>query len=212
MRQHSLLWLILMVLALLLAPLIVSPERYQSCLDTELLSALRWYGKEEAYEIAKRGEGLYQAMMGDSGIDGALRQHFAKPVEKNLEVAPGVNVPDKLAGQMRGVLHYWSNMLFNIHLLCYRLAHTWVWLLYVFPFMAAIIFDGIMIRKAKIASFRYTSPTIYNLSWHAIIAIVAFTMVYFALTFPISVFYYPIVLAVIGFLCRMVIGNIQHSA
>ncbi len=46
----------------------------------------------------------------------------------------------------------------------------------------------------------------------AIIGIIAFSLVYFTMTFPISVFYYPIALAVIGVLMRMVIGNIQHSA
>jgi len=175
-------------------------------------SALRWYGRAETLEISAKGENIYQAIMGDSGIDGVLMKHFAKPVDKHLDVAPGVEVPEKLATPMRGVLNYWSNLLSNVHLLCYRLAHTWVWMLYVFPFVVAIIFDGIMIRKAKIASFRYTSPTIYNLSWHAIIAIVAFSMVYFVLAFPISIFYYPTMLAIIGILIRMVIGNIQHSA
>ncbi len=212
MRQHSLLWLILMALALLFSPLLVSQERFQSCFDEEMMSALRWYGKSEALIVATNGERLYSSIMGDTGVDGLLRSHFAKPTPENLDVAPGVKMPDKLAGAFKGLLGYWSNMMLNIHLLCYRLAHTWTWLLYVLPFTLAIIFDGIMIRKAKIASFRYTSPTVYNLSWHAIIGIIAFSLVYFTMTFPISVFYYPIALAVIGVLMRMVIGNIQHSA
>lgn len=201
-----------MALALLFSPLLVSQERFQSCFDEEMMSALRWYGKTEAFIVATNGERLYNFIMGGTGVDGLLRSHFAKPIPESMDVAPGVKMPEKLAGTFKGLMGYWSNMMLNIHLLCYRLAHTWTWLSYVLPFMLAIIFDGIMIRKAKIASFRYTSPTVYNLSWHAIIGIIAFSLVYFTMTFPISVFYYPIALAVIGVLMRMVIGNIQHSA
>lgn len=212
MRQHSLLWLIAMILILLFAPLLVSAEKYQACYDKELMSALRWYGKDETLQIANRGKGFYSMIMGDTGVDGALRKHFAKPTTPDIDVAPGVKMPSKLAEYVQSFMGYWQNFMINIELLCHRLAHALHWLFYLLPFMAAIVFDGIMVRKAKIASFRYTSPTVYNLSWHAIIGILAFSLVYFTLHFPISVFYYPTALSVMGLLLRVVIGNIQHSA
>ena len=69
-----------------------------------------------------------------------------------------------------------------------------------------------MTRKAKLASFKYTSPTIYNMSWHIIIALAALSMVAFAFVTPLSIFFYPIVITCMGVLLRLLISNIQHSA
>ena len=109
-------------------------------------------------------------------------------------------------------MEYWANLLTNVWLFCLRLAHSISWIIYLTPFLAAALFDGIMCRKAKLASFKYTSPSVYNLSWHIIIAMIACSVVAFAVSIPLSVFVYPIILTAVGMFVRLVISNIQHSA
>jgi hypothetical protein len=69
-----------------------------------------------------------------------------------------------------------------------------------------------MTRKAKLASFKYTSPTIYNVSWHCIIFIVSISLVSFAIVSPLPILLYPLLITAIGFFVRLVVSNIQHSA
>ena len=173
---------------------------------------MQWYGDEEKSNIAEGTASIYGLLMVDTKIDGTLRKHFTKPSIKNEEVAPGVKLPGSLAAYSKNVDQYWEGLLDNFYLFCLRLAQAKLWLFYMLPFLVAALFDGFMRRKAKIASFKYTSPTLYNASWHLIIFVVAGTLVVFSVTIPLPTLAYPAVILVIGLMLRMLISNIQHSA
>ncbi|MBZ0096792.1 MAG: DUF4400 domain-containing protein [Sulfuricella sp.] len=210
MTRHGLLWLITIIAIFLFAPLVVSQAEYKACIDSEITAASEWYGNDELGEILDRTKGIYHLLMVKTGIDTGLRKHFVKPIPS--EVAPGVEMPKYLAGYADHLMGYWGSLLYNIWLFCFRLAHSWTWIVFLAPFLVATIFDGVMTRKAKLSSFRYTSPTVYNLSWHLIIAMAAISLVAFAVSIPLSVLSYPLVLTGMGLLIRLVISNIQHSA
>ena len=211
MTRHSLLWLLAIISIFLFAPLVVTTSDYEECIRSEMSESLEWYGDDEATAILQRTNRIYSAIMVRSGLDPAIRKHFVKP-KPSTEIAPGVEMPKTLTPYANHLMDYWANLLTNIWLFCLRLAHSASWIIYLTPFLAATIFDGIMRRKAKLASFQYTSPTVYNLSWHVIIALVACSVVTFAVSMPLSVFVYPVVLTVVGMFVRLVISNIQHSA
>lgn len=211
MTRHGLLWLFAIVMIFLFAPLVLSQSDYEACLVEELSDAAGWYGDEEAQKIYDRANTIYGLFMVKPGIDPAIRKHFAKP-QPSKEVAPGVEMPKYLHPYAEHAMDYWANFLHNIWLFCWRVAHSWEWLIYLTPFFAAALFDGVMVRKAKLASFRYTSPTVYNLSWHVIIAMIAMAVVAFAIITPLSVYFYPVVLTMVCMLIRLVVANIQHSA
>lgn len=211
MRTHSLLWIVITLLIFLLGPLIVSPASCVATIDREIDDARRWYSESEVQRIAARGEDIYQLFMVSTGIDPALRKHMIKgPVSQ--EIAPNTQMPAHIASWLNGFLDYWLGLLCNIHLFCFRIAHSLTWFVYLVPFLAAIVFDGVMTRQAKIVSFKYTSPTIYNASWHIMIALVCFSIMVFALAYPLPVFYHPIVITCFGIMSRALIGNVQHSA
>jgi hypothetical protein len=121
-------------------------------------------------------------------------------------------MPEVLQKPLASSLDYWDGMINHLDLVAFRIAHGWYWAWFLHPFLIAIIFDGVMTRKAKLASFQYTSPTLYNLAWHSIIGIVALALLVITLATPISLLFYPTTIAVIGILIRVVIANIQHSA
>lgn len=211
MTRHGLLWLFAIIVIFLFAPLVVSQEDYQLCVEKELVTAGEWYDVAEVQSILDRANGLYNGAMVKTGVDPLLRKHFVKPIPKK-EVAPGVQLPKSLSGYADHLMEYWGNFLYNIWIFCFRVAHSWSWIIYLTPFIVAIIFDGVMTRKAKLASFKYTSPTIYNVSWHMIIALSAIALVAFAIATPLSIFFYPVVITAMGVLLRLLISNIQHSA
>lgn len=211
MTRHSLLWLLAIIVIFLFAPLIITHAEYRACIQNELNDAAKWYGDDEVNTIIERANSMYGIAMVSTKIDPIIRKNFVKPLPTK-EVAPGVAMPKAMEGYADHLMEYWANLLENVWLFCLRLSHSWSWIIYLTPFLLAALFDGIMTRKAKLASFKYTSPTVYNLSWHAIIFMVACSVVAFAVITPLTVFYYPIILTGIGMLVRLVISNIQHSA
>ena len=211
MTRHSLIWLILIIGIFLFSPLVVTPTEYTASIDREIQSAQRWYGDEEFLAVEESSKAIYGLLMVKTGIDGLLRKHFTKPTAGD-ELAPGYKLPAHLATYTKQVDGYWKGLLDNMYLFCLRLAQARLWLYYMFPFLLASVFDGVMNRKAKIASFRYTSPTLYNASWHIIIFLVAASLVCFSVTFSITALSYPAVITIIGLLVRLLISNVQHSA
>lgn len=211
MTRHSLLWLIIIIGAFLFSPLFVTTDEYEACIQKELTADQHWYGEEEFNTLVARANRMYDLTMGKSGIDGGIRTHFSKTTTTD-EIAPGVKMPQYLANYSKHVDGYWQGMLDNVYLFCLRLAQAWTWIYYMTPFLFATLFDGVMRRKAKIASFKYTSPTLYNASWHLIIGFVAISLVAFSTVAPISAMAYPFVLGLIGLLIRLLISNVQHSA
>lgn len=211
MTRHGLLWLIAIIVIFLFAPLVVRQTSYQRCYVDEMDTAFAWYKPEDVSRIVDRTNTIYDWLMVQTEIDPFIRAHMTQQLEK----------PDTPAGKKLAMLagahadrmeNYWSNFLQNIWLFCFRFSHSLAWFLYLAPFIVAIIFDGIMTRKAKLASFRYTSPTVYNLSWHTIIFLAAGTLVTFAIISPLPILLYPTMLTAMGILVRLVIANIQHSA
>ncbi|WP_126448141.1 DUF4400 domain-containing protein [Sulfuricystis multivorans] len=211
MTRHGLLWLFAIIVIFLFAPLLINQADYVSCVEKELATAEEWYDGQEVQTILNRTNRLYDVAMVSTGIDPLIRKHFVKPMPSK-EVAPGVMLPNAMTPYAEHLMEYWGNFLYNIWMFFFRIAHSWSWVIYLTPFLAAIIFDGVMTRKAKLASFKYTSPTVYNVSWHLIIALAASSMVAFAVVTPLSVFFYPVVITLMGVFVRLVISNIQHSA
>ena len=212
MTRHSLLWLIIIIAIFIFSPLAITSAGYKKCIDQEYRTIQLWYGDEEKENIVKGTESIYNLVMVDTKIDGMLRDHFTKPSIKNEEVAPGVKLPKSMAAYSQNVDQYWQGLLDNVYLFCLRMAQAKLWMFYMFPFLVASLFDGFMRRKAKIASFKYTSPTLYNASWHIIIFVIAGTLVAFSVTVALPTLAYPCVILTICLMFRMLISNIQHSA
>lgn len=211
MRSHTILWLVVLVSVLLFAPLVVSSDDYKATIGEEIDSAQNWYGPGDATAIIGRADTIYRWLFVKTGVDFIIRDKLSSDL-KPTEIAPGVAAPKALTPYTRNVADYWSNFRSNLWLICYRVAVAVFWLLYLSPFVAATLFDGAMTRKAKLASFKYTSPTVHSFSWHAAIGVLSITVVAFSLHFPLSVFAYPAAIAGMALLIRLVITNIQHSA
>lgn len=211
MTRHGLIWILAIITIFLFAPLVVTHQDYEACVAKELTEASGWYNAEEVQAILDRTNNLYDLIMVRPGLDPAIRRYFVKPVTAK-EVLPGVAMPKAISPYANHLVEYGGNLLYNIWIFCFRLAHSWSWIVYLTPFLLAVTFDGLMTRKVKLASFKYTSPTIYNLSWHIIIAMAAISLVAFAVILPLTVFLYPIILTLMGMFVRLIISNVQHSA
>lgn len=211
MKQHSYLWILIIFGIFIFSPLLNGTMKYKDCIDKEIAAAEKWYNKKEATVIIERANTLYEVLVIDSGIDGLFKRNYTHEVDTQ-KITPYTDMPGVLRPIVDQMMPYWTNMLYNFWVFLFRIAHAWSWLVYLMPFIFAATFDGFMTRKAKLASFQYTSPTVYNVSWHVIIALFAASMMYFAVALPISVFFYPLVITIMAIMVRLVISNVQHSA
>jgi hypothetical protein len=211
MMRHGLIWLFLILMIFVFGPLAVERATFERAVDTEVEGAYRWYGDETTMAIINRANRLYAAAMVKTGIDPFIRKYGTKAPQEDL-ISQQFDKAKEGDGYKVRVRDYWGNILRNVWMFCFRLAHAWAWILWVCPFLVAIVYDGIMVRKAKLATFRYTSPTIYNLSWHLVIFLAALMTIMFAVATPLNVMLFPSVLVAMGVNVRLLISNIQHSA
>lgn len=210
MTRHTLIWLFLLLAIFVFAPFLVSSDRYQQEIDRELTSAITWYGPQEGEKVASRAKDLYDLLIVKSGVEDILSGHLKdQPV---LEMAPGVPLPEHMRADAKQLLAYWANFISHIWLFCLRITHAMLWVTYFSPFLVAAVFDGVMTRKAKLSSFKYTSPALFNLSWHVIILVVAGSTFLMAVVLPMPAVIYPTVITIMGLMVRTLISNIQHSA
>lgn len=212
MRIHGIVWLILLFASLLLSPLIVSPEHYRGLIAAEMMQTGTGYGARESLEINRRGDALYRLLMVKTGFESALTASAVPSAPANDLIMNTVERAGHVRQLESVVLGYTPGLLQSFYLFCLRLSHSWCWFAWLSPFLAALILDGLMTRRAKLRSFEYTHPTVYNLSWHLIIAVFAASLVAYSLVASLPLLLFPAVWVFSGTLLRMLISNIQHSA
>lgn len=160
MRQHGLLWLVLILLIMVFAPTVVSPSEYREVLREETHVASQYYAPSEIDGVLSRTNGLYRFLMVDTHLDELLHRWFIPDEKPSREVAPGVNLPGGVAAVADRLMDYWQSLALQIYLFLFRLAHVWLWIGYIVPFFCAIVYDGIMTRNIKLQTLAYTSPTV----------------------------------------------------
>lgn len=212
MRTHGLLWLIVLMASLLLCPLLASPMHYARLIAGELDQTRVGYGPRVALAISQRGDALYNLLMVKTGIESGLTATAVPSAPSNDLIINTVERASQIRQLESAVMGYVPGLLQSINLFCLRLSHSWHWLIWLAPFLAALALDGVMTRRAKLQSFEYTHPTVYNLSWHLIIAVFAASMVAYSLAATLSLTFYPVALIIVGALLRLLLSNIQHSA
>jgi len=209
MVNHILAWVFLLSVSVFLVPAFYTPERYGEAISVQMEEAASWYGRDQTIRIRDGADALYKTVVHGSGfsslIVGLSGPAPTRSSSNNTVFSEGVKRMDI------GYADYSQSLLLSIYQLCLRLFHTWIWVMYLLPFMLAIAWDGYMNRKVKLSSFRYTSPTVYNFSWHAIILIFAGAALFFATSLSVHTFVYPAIITLAGFLLRSLISNVQAS-
>ncbi|MGB0129188.1 MAG: DUF4400 domain-containing protein [Rhodocyclaceae bacterium] len=212
MRIHGLLWFLAFLVSLLLSPLAVTPEHFRGLINEELGQTSARYGAREGLTISRRGEAIYDAMVARTGIEAGLTATAVPSAPSNDLIIATVERAGHVRQLERVVMGYVPGLLQSLYLFCLRFSHSWHWLIWLAPFLAALAFDGVMTRRAKLQSFQYTHPTVYNLSWHLIIAVFAASMLAYSLALTLPLTFYPFALVSEGVLLRLLLSNIQHSA
>lgn len=210
MIKHLWFWLVMTVIAVFIMPAIVSATTYQMRIHSELAMLEHAFGDKASAQIMRLTDSVYNGLFDESGFRAWVMDHY---YVNDGEVAKGKvegGAPVGIAAQMSQ--NYAVSLFMNLYELTFRLTQMAIWVSYSFPFILAAIWDGAMQRKAKIVSFSYSSPSVYNASWHLIIVMVFCGFFYFNTPFPVPPVIFPLAVGVMAFTLRSLIANLQRSA
>jgi hypothetical protein len=216
MGMHIFGWLIATFLMLFILPAVISPSVYVAQVHREQAALVDNLGEESANKIIQTADKTYIELFEDSGIHSGIIEHFGIPEKDLLENKPAfidpLNPNTGAVKYERKMQSYFVALFISFYEWIFRFTQLLIWLSFVFPFVLAAIWDGIVNRKIKAETFVYSHPSIYYGLWHALIFITFLSIFIFNIPFAIKPLIYPILITTVAFLIRSLVSNLQRSA
>lgn len=210
MVKHLTFWMLIAVMATFIAPAFIDYSKYQRRIVVEVEMVRKTMGEESAKNVLAMTDEIFSSVFEDSGFKTWFVDHYqvssGDVVLSKQEGGASVGFATRMMG------NYGLTLFMSLYELTFRLVILSIWLSYSLPFVIAAAWDGIMQRKAKITSFQYTSPSVYNASWHVIIMLVFCSFAYFNTPLPVPPMSFPIMVGIFAFFIRSLLANIQRSA
>lgn len=202
-KSHVKLWIIGLFLALLIVPALLPPELAQVRLQTEFDSSVTIFGAKRVGIITDRANGVYDAVVGGSGLDKLIQTGYVKRQDTdNLLVAKKAN------SEMSTLTNrYLQSMMLQIYGVFFRGSLMLQWLVYVGVFLLAAVVDGLTQRKVKQELIQMNAPIKFAVMFHVVIVIMFSPIAYLLLPAAVTPWFMPIWTIAIAFPLAKAIAN-----
>jgi hypothetical protein len=198
---HIKIWLIVAIASIFLVMAVAQPEKVYENVQGDLNKLAHVFGRDSTQRLVQRTNGIYDIFFG----------HVA-PAAKEMHVTD-VDQPNTFRWESN-LTNRSNNMLraakIEIYHILLRVQIMLVWMPFILLFCAVAFFDGLMMRKVKIASFRYTNPALYNSFMHAAIFIAGSLLLLLHLPVALSIWFFPLSGIALGFCLMFGIMNLQR--
>lgn len=198
---HIKIWLIVAIASIFLVMAVAQPEKVYENVQGDLNKLSHAFGRDSTQRLVQRTNGIYEIFFG----------HVA-PAAKEMHVTD-VDQPNTFRWESN-LTNRSNNMLraakIEIYHILLRVQIMLVWMPFILLFCAVAFFDGLMMRKVKIASFRYTNPALYNSFMHAAIFIAGSLLLLLHLPMALSIWFFPLSGIALGFCLMFGIMNLQR--
>jgi hypothetical protein len=208
MLKHAITWLVVLLLSILLLPGMLDTKTYLNTIKEDQNKLASEIGQQSADIIIKTTDHIYNTLFEDSGFHPWVSEHYIHSLNQDNELF-GQNKMDKVT---QGLSKYLGTFFISMYETTYRLTQVGYWAVFIFPFMIAAAFDGLMTRKVRILSFHYSSPTRYNALWHFMIILFSGTMLYSNMPFSMPALAFPVIVFAASMGLRSLLANMQRSA
>jgi len=210
MIKHAFFWLILTLIAMFILPAFISASSYQARFQKELAMLEHTFGERAAKQIMGITDNMYASIFEDSGFRSWTMDMY---YVSNSEIAQGESEGGIPTGKAAGYSqNYLVSLFINFYELTFRLTQMGLWFIYTLPFVLAAVVDGLMQRQVKMASFIYSSPSVFNAAWHTLILIIFLGVCYFNTPFAVPPIIFPFLSGLMAFTLRLLLSNLQRSA
>ena len=210
MIKHLWFWLIMTIVAVFILPAFISTASYQSRMRSELAMLEHTFGNKAASQILAMTDNAFSVVFEKSGFRVWVIDHYYIDDREVVKGRTEGGVSIGLAAQLSQ--NYSVSLFTNLYELTFRLTQMFIWFACALPFVIAASFDGVMNRKVRAVSFAYSSPSVYNATWHFIIVLVFFGMFYFNTPYPVPPIFFPLAVGIMALALRTLISNLQRSA
>jgi hypothetical protein len=187
-KKHILFWIIVTFVVLLIVPIFASPQTVWGSASKELQLIQSAFGYQDTKQIADTSSAAYKAMFVDTGVVNTLRGGEVSLTERE-------KTKELMGGTLMGLTSVTNNYVLTFSALIYvmtvRLYIMLTWAPFIFPFMAAVVIDGMVRRKVKMLSVRGASTVKFSLALHAIIIIFMVPVLYLLAPFAVSPLFVP---------------------
>lgn len=200
MFRHFLIWLLLIIVFPIMAPVIFTPKYIGMFIRTDYAQAVSMVGAPEDIDGIIVTFYRNTLMTIDSMATGFARgAHDAE--EHRLS-------GDPLRVAISGIPARWADTVkLQAYSLALRFAVICLWLPWFMLSGVFCIVAGVLERKLKIITFSPPRPPVYNTAAHAIIAIVFFMMLWVLSPVPLPVLSVPILTTLLSYFIYLALAN-----
>lgn len=198
---HIKLWIILSIATLFLVMGMARPDQVYNAVQTDIAAMRTVFGDESSNRIIERANGVFGFFFG--GVAPAAKEMHVS----DASTAGVFGWDRKLSSTSNQMLRSAKIELYHLML---RVQIFFTWLPMIVLFGVAAVVDGLMIRKVKIASFRYTNPALYNTASHVAIFLVGASFLLLHLPVTLSIWFWPIAGALVAISMMVAAMNLQR--
>ncbi len=182
MGKHVGLWLILVAIAMLLAPAVLPAQGVAGRVNDELGMVVSALGAGQAKRIVDAANRQYARLFAENGW---VRSAAGAYVEE-----PPVPHADRSMPWVRRLTNATNGYLLSLagigYAMLVRLNILALLAPYLAPFLLAAIIDGTIRRRIKLLSFGFVSPVALSVALHSVVALAFLPLVYLILPLPVS--------------------------
>lgn len=200
---HIKIWLITAVFSIFLVMASADPAKVYKNVQEDLAKLTNVFGRDSTQNIVDKTNAIYGIFF--SNVSGAAKEmHVSEAGRSNTFQWEG-ELTEKSNDMLRAAK-------IEIYHVILRLNIMLIWLPFIFLFCAVAFYDGMMIRKVKIASFRYTNPALYNTFMHSAIFILGSLLLLLHLPLALSIWFFPLAGIALGFCLMFGAMNLQRMS
>lgn len=186
-KSHIKLWIILLFLAALIVPALMTPDEARSRLQAELDSSVAIFGAQKVTALTESAGSVYRAVVGTLGLDRLVHSGY---VDRNA--ADTKIVANKLNREMSTFTNgYLETLLIQVYGVFYRGALMLHWFLYIGIFLFAAAYDGFSQRKIKQDTIQLLSPLKFSIAVNTLVAILFIPLAYLLLPANVTPWFMP---------------------
>lgn len=207
--KHIFGWILTALLLAVAMPWMLGGKSYADKLEADKKDLAAQIGQTSAQFIIAKSDHIYASLFQKTGVEGSVSGRFNSALQNDGADGMAPDQMDKLARLAEG---YVDNLFLSFREVIFRLTQLAYWAVMALPFLIAAGFDGVMLRKVHIVSFKHSSPIVYNTTWHFIIALCGMTFILCNSPFPMPALAYPVAVFLFAMSMRVLLANVQRSA
>lgn len=179
-RKHFLLWISAIAIIIIGGPIFVEESVVWNAAQKEINLIEKAFGPEDTQNIVNSATASYNSAFVTTGFIQPIKTYYITQRDQNERKTLRLKITDFLTRINNKYIRTFSALIYIILL---RLNILKAWIPYIFPFLAAVLFDGFLQKQVKAKTFGQLSSNTFAIAIH--FGILSFYLPFLYLIVPI---------------------------